>query len=486
MKGPCNGAPVPLSAKMRPPSQGNVATLSSVPSGSVAVAIPRSASGPTPPPARKDNPLTLLTSPTRRAFLGSATGALATMAAARALIPGGAWAATPTPEVAGAKLGYIALTDSAPLIIAQEKGYFAKHGMTEMLIEKQASWGATRDNMALGAANGGIDGGHILRPKTHLYATGKVMQNGVPLPMYTLLNLNEQCQGISVSQTYKDLGVGLDASPLREVFAAKMAAGAEVPVAMTFPGGTHDLWLRYWLAAGGIDPTRDVNLIVVPPPQMVANMKVGNMEAFCVGEPWNAQLVNQGIGFTAASTGEIWGKHPEKVLGMRADWVDAHPVATIAIISAVIEAQIWCEDAANKDEMAAIVSGRQWYKVPVEDIIGRIKGDFDYGNGRVETRPDLAMTYWRGGAASFPWKSLDTWFVTENKRWGTLPGDLDTAALVNATNRSDLWLAAASGLGLDVAGYGDSRGVETFFDGKTCDPASPDAYLDSLSIKAMA
>ena len=425
--------------------------------------------------------------PNRRTLLKSAASLAATAFAARTLLPGGAHAATATPEVAGAKLGFIALTDSAPLIIAQEKGFFAKHGMTEMLIEKQASWGATRDNMALGSANGGIDGGHILRPKTHLYATGRVMQNNVPLPMYTLLGLNEQCQGISVTQAYADSGVGLDSAPLKEIFAAKRAAGAEIPVAMTFPGGTHDLWMRYWLAAGGIDPTKDVDLIVVPPPQMVANMKVGNMEAFCVGEPWNEQLVNQGIGFTATTTGEIWAKHPEKILGMRADWVDAHPNATKAIMMAVMEAQMWCDDPANKDEMAQIVSGRQWYKVPVSDIEGRIKGEINYGNGRVESRPDLAMRFWgENGSASFPWKSLDTWFAVENQRWGTLPGDLDVAGLVNGTNRSDLWLAAATELGIDTAAFGDSRGAETFFDGKTFDPANPQAYLDSLTIKAMA
>jgi nitrate/nitrite transport system substrate-binding protein len=422
----------------------------------------------------------------RRSLFKSASGMIATAAAARALIPGGAWATTATPEVTGAKLGYIALTDSAPLIIALEKGFFAAHGVPDMLIEKQASWGATRDNMALGSAAGGIDGGHILRPKVHLYSTGKVMQNNVPLPMYTLLNLNEQCQGISVTQAYVDSGVGLDSAPLKEIFAAKRAEGAEIPVAMTFPGGTHDLWMRYWLAAGGIDPTKDVDLIVVPPPQMVANMKVGNMEAFCVGEPWNEQLVNQGIGFTAATTGELWKHHPEKVLGMRADWVDAHPNATIAIMAAVMEAQMWCETAENKQEMAEIIGKRQWYNVPVADISGRIKGEINYGNGRVESRPDLAMTFWRDGAASYPWKSLDSWFVTENKRWGYLPGDLDTAALVNATNRSDLWLQAAGVLGLDTASFGDSRGVETMFDGKTFDPANPQAYLDSLSIKAMA
>ncbi len=423
---------------------------------------------------------------TRRSLLKSATGAVASMAAARALLPAGAWAGTPLPEVTGAKLGYIALTDSAPLIIAQEKGYFARHGMTEMLIEKQASWGATRDNMTLGSAAGGIDGGHILRPKVHLYTTGKVIQNNQPLPMYNLLGLNEDCQGLSVTQAYADTGVGLDSSPLKDVFAAKRASGAEVPVAMTFPGGTHDLWMRYWLAAGGIDPTKDVDLIVVPPPQMVANMKVGNMEAFCVGEPWNEQLVNQGIGFTAATTGELWSRHPEKVLGMRADWVDANPNATIAIMMAVMEAQMWCDAAENKDEMAEIVGRRQWYNVPVTDIIGRIKGDINYGNGRKVSDPKLAMKFWgTKGETSFPWKSLDTWFVTENQRWGYLPGDLDSKALVDGTNRSDLWLQAAAGLGLDTTGFGDSRGVETFFDGKTFDPANPQAYLDSLSIKAM-
>ena len=178
-----------------------------------------------------------------------------------------------------------------------------------MEILKQASWGATRDNIALGTKANGIDGAHILRPKVHLYTTGKVTQNNQPVPMYTLLNLNEDCQG--------DLGRERIQGPRRrhrllraeEAFAKKKAAGKEVKAAMTFPGGTHDLWIRYWLAAGGIDPDKDIATIVVPPPQMVANMKVGTMDCFCVGEPWNEQLVNQDIGFTACTTGELWFKH---------------------------------------------------------------------------------------------------------------------------------------------------------------------------------
>ncbi|MCX7889714.1 MAG: ABC transporter substrate-binding protein [Rhodobacteraceae bacterium] len=424
---------------------------------------------------------------TRRSLLNASAGAAATLAAARALLPGGAWAAAAGPEVRGATLGYIALTDAAPLIIAEEKGFFARHGMSEMQIVKQASWGATRDNMALGSAAGGIDGGHVLRPKVFLYTLGTVMQNNQPTPMYNLLGLNADCQGISIAQAYADTGVQLDSAALRDAFAAKRAAGGEVTAAMTFPGGTHDLWLRYWLAAGGINPMTDVKLIVVPPPQMVANMRVGTTDCFCVGEPWNEQLVNQGIGFTAATTGEIWRNHPEKVLGMRADWVDAHPNATRAILMAVMEAQMWCEDMANKEELAEIVGRRQWCNVPPADIIGRLRGDVNYGNGRVETATGLEMKFWgENGRISYPWPSLDLWFMTENIRWGYLPADLDMRAVVDRTNRADLWLEAARELGLDTAAFGPSRGVETFFDGKLFDPADPQAYLASLAITALS
>jgi nitrate/nitrite transport system substrate-binding protein len=244
------------------------------------------------------------------------------------------------------------------------------------------------------------------------------------------------------------------------------------------------MWIRYGLAAGGIDPDNDIKLIVVPPPQMVANMKVGNMDCFCVGEPWNEQLVNQDIGYTAVTTGEVWFKHPEKVLGMRADWVDANPKATQAILMATMEAQQWCEKAEKKQEMAEIVGRRQWFNVPVPDIIGRIRGEINYGLGRKESRPELAMKFWgKSGEVSYPWKSLDAWFVTEAIRWGRYEPSTDIKKLVDATNRSDLWIAAAKTLGVADAPSGDSRGVETFFDGIKFDPADPMAYLKSVKIK---
>ena len=424
--------------------------------------------------------------PSRRSILKQAS-AIATVAAAKLAFPAGAFAQGAGPEVKGTKLGYIALTDAAPLIIAKEKGIFAKYGVPDMEILKQASWGATRDNIALGSKANGIDGGHLLRPKVLLYSTGKVMQNNQPLPMYGLLNLNHDCQGLSVSNEYKDLPVGIDSSPLKEAFAKKKAAGKEVKAAVTFPGGTHDLWMRYWLAAGGIDPDKDVSTIVVPPPQMVANMKVGTMDAFCVGEPWNEQLVNQDIGFTAATTGELWFKHPEKILGMRADWVDANPKATLAIMMATMEAQQWCENSDNKAEMAEIIGRRQWFNVPVTDIVGRIKGDINYGRGKTVKNSNLLMKFWgKDGDVSYPWKSHDTWFVAENMRWGKFAPDTDIKALVNKTNRSDLWIEAAKGLGLKGYPTGDNRGPERFFDGKTFDATDPQAYLKSLSIKRIA
>jgi nitrate/nitrite transport system substrate-binding protein len=420
----------------------------------------------------------------RREFLKKSASTAALFAAAKFELPAGSAFAQSGPEVKGTKLGYIALTDASPLIVAKEKGFYDKYGLPEMEVLKQASWGATRDNMALGTKANGIDGAHILRPKIHLYTSGITMQNKQPTPMYTLLNLNYDCQGISVSNEYKDLKVGKDSSGLKEAFAKKKAEGKEVKAAMTYPGGTHDLWIRYWLAAGGIDPDKDVSTIVVPPAQMVANMKVGNMDAFCVGEPWNEQLVNQDIGFTALTTGELWFNHPEKVLGMRADWVDANPKAAKAIMMAVMEAQQWCDKFENKQEMAEIIGRRQWFNVPVPDIINRIKGDINYGRGRVEKGTNLYMKFWgENGGVSYPWKSLDTWFITENIRWGKFEPGVDIKALVNKTNRSDLWLDAAKALGIAKVPSGDSRGPEKFFDGKVFDPANPQAYLKSLNIK---
>lgn len=389
----------------------------------------------------------------------------------------------PKVETTTAKLGFIALTDSAPLIIALEKGLFAKYGMTDVNVAKQASWPVTRDNLVLGSAGNGIDGAHILSPMPYLMSLGTITQ-GKPVPMYILARLNTNGQAISIANTYKDLKVSKESSVLKEAFSKSKASGKELKVAITFPGGTHDLWMRYWLAANGINPETDVSVVPIPPPQMVANMKVNNMEAFCVGEPWNAQLVNQKRGYTALVTGELWNDHPEKAFSMRADWVDKNPNAAKALLMAVQEAQQWCDKDENTEEMANIISQQKWFKVPAKDIIERSKGNIDYGDGRQEQNFPYRMKFWADNA-SYPYKSHDLWFLTENVRWGNLPTDTDTKKIVDQVNREDLWKEAAKAIGVADADIpkSTSRGVETFFDGVKFDPENPTAYLNSLKIK---
>ena len=421
----------------------------------------------------------------RRQLLKATGGTAALLAAAKLNFPAGAFAQGAGPEVTKATLGFIALSDAGPLFVAKDKGLFAKYGMPDVEVAKQASWGTTRDNLVLGSEGNGIDGAHILTPMPYLISAGKVTQNNVPTPMYILARLNLDSQCISVSNEYADLKLGVDTAPFKVALEKKKASGKAIKAAMTFPGGTHDLWIRYWLAAGGIDPDKDIETIVVPPPQMVANMKVGTMDCFCVGEPWNLQLINQKIGYTAVNTGEIWAKHPEKSLGMRAAWVDKYPKAAQAILMAVMEAQQWADKAENKKELATIMGKRQWMNCPVEDVYDRSAGKFDYGiPGKVVENSPHIMKYWRD-FASYPFQSHDLWFLTEDIRWGKYDAGFDTKALIAKVNREDLWKEAAKTMGVAAAEIptSTSRGKETFFDGKVFDPENPAAYLKSLSIK---
>jgi len=422
---------------------------------------------------------------TRRGVLKGAAATLALAASARAALPGGAFAQGAGPEVKGAKLGFIALTDAGPLFVAKEKGIFAKYGMPDVEVLKQASWGTARDNLVLGSEGNGIDGAHILAPMPYLISAGRVTQNNVPTPMYVMarLNLNGQC--ISVGKEYAPDKVSIDAKSFKAALERKKASGKPVKAAVTFPGGNHDLWMRYWLAAAGIDPDKDIETIVVPPPQMVANMKVGTMDTFCVCEPWHQQLITQGIGYTALTTGEIWKDHPEKSFAMRAAWVDKYPNAAKALTMAIMEAQQWCDKPENRDELAAIEAKRQWINIAVSDITDRMKGRFDYGDGRVVENSPHIMKFWADNA-SYPYKSHDLWFLTEDIRWGKYDAATDTRALVEKVNREDIWRDAAKTLGGVAIPASTSRGKETFFDGKVFDPENPAAYLASLGIKKVA
>src|SRR4030081_1265485 len=211
----------------------------------------------------------------RRQILKATAGTAALLAAAKLNFPAGAFAQGAGPEVKAAKLGFIALTDASPLFVAKEKGIFAKYGMPDVEVQKQASWGTTRDNLVLGSEGNGIDGAHILTPMPYLISSGKVTQNNQPTPMYILarLNLNGQC--ISVAKEYAALKIGVDTTAFKPALEKKRASGKAVKAAMTFPGGTHDLWIRYWLAAGGIDPAQNNQNIVVAAAAQGADTHVG-------------------------------------------------------------------------------------------------------------------------------------------------------------------------------------------------------------------
>jgi bicarbonate transport system substrate-binding protein len=391
------------------------------------------------------------------------------------------------PEVKTAKLGYIPIVEAAPLIIAKEKGFFAKYGMTEVEVPKQANWGAARDNVKIGSSGGGIDGGQWQMPMPYLISEG-IITNDTKVPMYVLCQLNTQGNGIAIANEHQGKGIGLKLQGKADFFSQMKSSGTRFKAAYTFPKANQEFWIRYWLAAGGIDPDTEVELLTVPAAQTVADMKRGAMDAFSTGDPWPYRIVADGTGFMAALTGEMWKDHPEEYFSMRKDWVDAHPRATKALLKGIMEAQQWCDDFNNRQEMATILSRREYFGVPEDVLMNPLMGKYNMGDRTVDDR-SLAVLYWKDsrGSVSYPYKSHDLWFLTESVRWGFLPKDTLTnaQALIDSVNREDLWKEAAQEAGIAAADIptSTSRGVETFFDGIKFDPENPQAYLDSLKIK---
>jgi bicarbonate transport system substrate-binding protein len=399
-----------------------------------------------------------------------------------------------TPETTMAKLGYIAIAESAPLIIAQEKGFFARHGMTDVKVSKQASWGAARDNIEIGSAGGGIDGGQWQMPMPQLISEGLITKGGRKIPMLSFAQLSTQGNGIAIASQHKGQGFGLDMSKTADYVKGLKAAGTPFKAAYTFPRVNQDFWIRYWLAAGGIDPGKDVDLIAVPAAQTVASMRTGAMDGFSTGDPWPSRILRdkRKFGFMAVLTAQIWPAHPEEYFAMREDWVGKHPKAAKAILKGIMEAQMWCDNPKNLDEMVAILAQRKYFNVPSEILVGSYTGEYVMGD-QYQTIKDqaLAVRYWQDsrGSVSYPYKSHDQWFLTESVRWGFLPQGIlgEADRIINAVSGEKYWREAAQELGLAAKDIpqNTSRGIEKFFDGAEFNPEKPQAYLDSLRIKSI-
>jgi bicarbonate transport system substrate-binding protein len=394
------------------------------------------------------------------------------------------------PETSKVKLGYLPIVEAAPLIIAQEKGFFAKYGMTQVDLGKQASWGAMRDNTEISSKGGGVDGGQYQMPMPHLITEGRITKGNQKIPMYVLAQLITHGNGIALATKHKGKGIEKDLSKGgKGLFDQLKSAKTPFTAAYTFPQVNQDFWIRYWLAAGGIDPDNDVKLLTVPSAQTVANMKTGTMDAFSTGDPWPYRIVGDKIGFLATLTAEIWKNHPEEYFALRADWVDKHPLATKALLKGIMEAQQWLDNFDNRKEAAEILAGRNYFNLPASVLIDPYMGKYDMGDGRVIDDKKMAAYYWKDekGSVSYPYKSHDLWFLTESVRWGFLPADTlkNAKTLIDKVNREDIWKEAAKEAGIAAADIptSTSRGVEEFFDGIKFDPENPEAYLKSLKIK---
>jgi nitrate/nitrite transport system substrate-binding protein len=238
------------------------------------------------------------------------------------------------------------------------------------------------------------------------------------------------------------------------------------------------MWMRYWLGAGGINPDKDVTLITIPPPQMVANMKVGKMDGFCVGEPWNARAIADGIGYTVASSQQIWRDHPEKVLAFTAEFAERNPRTVKAVMRAVIEASRYIEPLDHRKHVAEVVSRPQYINTQPEVILPRLLGQYDYGDGRTEQDPHYMTFFDR--QTNFPWKSHGLWFVTQFRRWGMVGADVDYRRVVDQVNRTDLFREVARDL--DVETPDTDLKAETLFDGVAFDPAEPERYASGFAV----
>ena len=408
----------------------------------------------------------------RRDFLKKAAGVSAA-AALMNLVPAGvrsaAWAAgSDAPELKDVKIGFIPLTDCASVVIAAVKEFDKKYGIT-ITPSKEASWAGVRDKLI----NGELHAAHVL------YGLIYGVQMGIGGPkkdMAILASLNHNGQAITLSSQLHAQGITDGASLAKHI----AAEPKEFTFAQTFPTGTHAMWLYYWLAAYGVNPFKDTKVITVPPPQMIANMRVDNMDGYCVGEPWNARAIRDKVGFTVATSQDVWQDHPEKVLGTSAAFVEQYPNTARAMVAAILDASKYIDTMSNRSGVAKIIAEKSYVNTDFDSIEDRMLGQYDNGIGKKWQDPNY-MKFYNDGKVGFPYLSDGMWFLTQHKRWGLLKEHPDYLAVAKKVNRIDIYKDAAAMTGTPLP-KSDMR-TSKMIDGVVWDGKNPAKYADSFKIK---
>jgi nitrate/nitrite transport system ATP-binding protein len=381
----------------------------------------------------------------------------------------GAWiAGSDAPEKSELRVGFIPLADCATVVMAAELGFDRRHGL-RILPQKQASWAMVRDGLSSGA----LDASHALYPM--VYGTHLGI-GGLPTPMAILMGLNHNGQGITLARSLAARGVR-DGWTLAQA----IREGEALTLAHTFSTGTHALWLSYWLAAHGIDPLRDVDRVVVPPPRTVESLQDGLVHGFCVGEPWCSLAAESGVGFSAATTQSMWAGHPEKVLAATAEWTDSHPNTARALVATLIDTARHIDRDSQHESVALRLAQPDVIGQGAQAIRRALAGEGGDGLGQ-QWRDKHPLAFFDEGRVTYPYESDGMWFLTQLQRWGLLRTPVDYRAVVRQVQRNELYAQAAAQAKAPMPDSPD-RSV-TFFDGKHWDARDPATYLASFAIAA--
>ena len=381
------------------------------------------------------------------------------------------------PETTTVHAGIIPLLDCAPLVAAAEFGFAKRQGLN-LVLSREPSWASIRDKVSIGH----LDCAHMLGPMV-IASTLGIGHVKAPLIAPMALGLNGNAVTVSKPLYHRLAAAGMDgddvmsgARALKQVIAEDHAAGRPpLTFGVVFPFSMHNYELRGWLAAGGVNPDFDVRLVVIPPPLMVANLEQGMIDGFCVGAPWNAVAVDAGLGEVVVTKADLWRNGPEKVLGVRQPWAEAHPATLRALIRALVQAAEWVEKPENHATMARILAEPHYLDIDAGILADALAGRLPRLDGSRPPRTDPDFITFHRHHATFPWRSHAAWFVEQMIRWRQIDRDTPVCDLATAVYRPDIYRDAVWPLGLDVPaadwkseGTGEARG--TFFGGATYDP----------------